>query len=79
MVVNALMSAPAQNSIGFAEAKTRTRVEPSELTASHSFWIACTTSGAIELAGGRSSQAIAISPRVSSLTGLSSQPASGRA
>ena len=35
-------------------------------------------SGESELAGGRSSQTMAIWSRVSSLTGLSSQPASGR-
>jgi hypothetical protein len=79
IVVNALMSAPAQNSIGLAEAKTSARTSPPPVTASHTFCSACTTSGAIELAGGRSSQAIAMSPRVSSLTGLSSQPASARA
>ena len=76
--VNALMSAPAQNSIGFAEANTSARTEL-PVTASHTFWSAWTTSGAIEFAGGLSSHAIATSPRVSSFTGLSSQPASGRA
>ncbi len=79
MVVNALMSAPAQNSIGLAEANTSARCEP--LTASQTLCSASTTSGAIEFAGGRSSHAIAKRSfgRVSSLTGLSSQPASGRA
>jgi hypothetical protein len=79
IVVKALMSAPAQNSIGLAEANTSARVGPSLATASHTRSSASTTSGAIELAGGRSSQAIATSWRVSSLTGESSQPLSGRA
>ncbi len=60
IVVNALMSAPAQNSIGLAEAITSARMFPAERTASHSRRSACTISGAIEFAGGRSSQAIAI-------------------
>ena len=75
--VNALMSAPAQNSIGFAEAMTSARIVPARSTSSHTLRSAATDSGEIEFAGGLSSQAIAISPRVSSLTGLSSQPASG--
>ena len=77
IVVNALMSAPAQNSIGLAEAITRLLTVPAPLIASQSLRNACTTSGEIEFAGGRSSQAIATAPRDSSFTGLSSQPASG--
>src|SRR5450755_608829 len=79
IVVKALMSAPAQNSIGFAEANTSARTVPEPDTSSHSFVSVRATSGEIEFAGGRSSQAIATAPRVSSLTGLSSQPESGRA
>ena len=78
IVVNALMSAPAQNSIGLAEANTSARMAPSSVTASQSFRRACTTSGEIELAGGRSQPGDRDRSRVSSLTGLSSQPASGR-
>ena len=77
IVVNALMSAPAQNSIGLAEANTSDRARPASVTSRQSFASASTTSGAIEFAGGRSSHAIALSPRDSSLTGLSSQPGSG--
>ncbi len=79
MLVKALMSAPAQNSIGLAEAKISARTVPSLPTASQARLSASTTSGEIELAGGRSSQAIATVSRVSSFTGLSSQPVSGRA
>jgi hypothetical protein len=63
------MSAPAQNSIGLADANTSARIAPDPATSSHSFASACTTSGDSELAGGRSSHAIATRSRVSSLTG----------
>ena len=76
--VNALMSAPAQNSIGLAEANTSERTLSDALTSSHIFTSACTTSGEIEFAGGRSSHAIAIRSRSSSFTGLSSYPGPGR-
>ena len=52
IVVNALMSAPAQNSIGLAEANTSARTLPEAITASHTFRSAWTTSGEIEFAGG---------------------------
>ncbi len=58
ILVNALMSAPAQNSIGLAEAKISART-PRETATSHTLRSAATTSGEIELAGGRSSQAMA--------------------
>src|SRR5947209_4260757 len=74
MLVNALMSAPAQNSFGLADANTSARTRP--WIVSHMRSSAWTTSDEIEFAGGRSSQAIAISSRVWSLIGLSSQPAS---
>ena len=66
----------SQKSIGLAEANTSARAgEPA--TSVQTLSRASTTSGEIELAGGRSSQAIAYSPRDSSFTGLSSQPVSG--
>ena len=71
------MSAPAQNSIGLAEAITSARMSSDPVTSSHSRRSAPTTSGEIELAGGRSSQAIAVRSIRSSFTGLSSQPGSG--
>ena len=73
------MSAPAQNSIGLADANTSARTSGRLVTCSQTLDSASTTSGEIEFAGGRSSQAIAICSRVSSFTGPSSQPASGRA
>ena len=69
------MSAPAENSAGFGEATIIARAEPS--ISFHARSSASTTVGASELAGGLSSQRIATSPRVSSLTGSLSQPASG--
>ena len=77
MLVKALMSAPAQNSIGLADANTNARTEPPPLTVSHASRSTAIISGESELAGGRSSQAIAICSRVSSLTGRSTQPAIG--
>src|SRR3984893_17018723 len=73
------MSAPALNSIGLADANTSARISPESVTARQTFCSASATSGEIEFAGGRSNQAIASEPRVSSFTGLSSQPVSGRA
>ena len=75
--VNALMSAPAQNSIGLADANTTARTSPSSTTVDHNVTSVRTTSGEIEFAGGRSSHAIATDPRRSSLTGSSSHPGSG--
>ena len=72
------MSAPAQNSRGLAEAITSARAPPASTTCSQARRSAAIVSGESEFAGGRSSQAIATAPRVSSLTGPSSQPASGR-
>ena len=77
--VKALMSAPAQKSIGLDEATTSAWMDSSPSTRSQIFCSARITSGEMELAGGLSSHAIAIPSRVSSLTGPSSQPASGRA
>ena len=57
--VNALMSAPAQNSSGLAEAKISARIASSPSTASHTDAIALMTSGDSELAGGLFSHAIA--------------------
>ena len=66
--VNALMSAPAQNSAGLGEARIIARTLP---------WIVLpgprepprSTSGPSEFAGGLSSQSTATSPRRSSFTG----------
>ena len=69
------MSAPAQNSAGFGEATIIARAEPS--ISLHAFSSASITGGESELAGGLSSQTIATSPRVSSLTGEPSHPSSG--
>ena len=78
--VNALMSAPAQNSIGLAEAMTSAPISGCDSTCAQmrpSSWITC---GEMEFAGGRSSHAIAVSPRVSSFTASPcSKPSSGRA
>ena len=68
--VNALMSAPAQNSAGFGEATIIAFALPS--TSSHAVSSASITSGESELAGGLSSHRIATSPRRSSLTGACS-------
>ena len=70
-VVNALMSAPAQNSVGFGEASTIARA-PRPTRSSHARASASIVSGESELAGGLSSQTTATSPRRSSLTGASS-------
>ena len=51
---------------------------PEDWTCSQTRARASTTSGDSEFAGGLTSQAIAISPRVSSLTGPSPKPSSGR-
>ena len=66
--VNALMSAPAQNSIGLDEAITSARTSPAPSTCSQTVPRSAITCGEIEFAGGLASQAIATSPRVSSLT-----------
>ena len=68
------MSAPAQNSIGFAEANDERADVPADTAASQASRSAAPSSGEIEFAGGRASQAIATSPRVSSWTGRSAQP-----
>ena len=70
------MSAPAQNSAGFGEAMIIAFTPPPSIDF-HAFSSASISSGASELAGGLSSQRIATSSRVSSLTGLCSQPSSG--
>ena len=57
--VNALMSAPAQNSAGFGEARISACTDGSPSAASHAFFSPSTTSGEIELAGGLSSHATA--------------------
>ena len=57
--VNALMSAPAHHSIGFADAMIRARIDSSPSTWSHTRASSAMTCGASEFAGGRSSQAIA--------------------
>ena len=66
--VNALMSAPAQNSAGFGEARIIALTAGSASIASHALPSSAITSGEIELAGALSSHTIAYSPRVSSLT-----------
>ena len=65
--VNALMSAPAQKSSGLDEAMTSART-PAPLTCSHTCPRSSMTCGAIEFIWPLASQAIATSPRVSSLT-----------
>ena len=65
--VNALMSAPAQNSSGLEEAMTSART-PEPLTCSQTLPRSSITYGAIEFIRPLASQAIATSPRVSSLT-----------
>ena len=73
------MSAPAEYSIGFAEAMTSARTPSSPSTRSHTRASSRMSWGEIELAGGFSSQAIATSPRVSSFTVSPwSKPSSGR-
>ena len=62
------MSAPAQNSAGLGEARIIALTSGSASIAAHALPSPSTTSGEIELAGGLSSQTIAYSPRVSSLT-----------
>jgi hypothetical protein len=71
MPVNALMSAPAQNSAGFGEARTIARA-PLASTSPHAFSSASMTVGESEFAGGLSSHRMATSSRVSSLTGAPS-------
>jgi hypothetical protein len=65
--VNALMSAPAQNSVGFGEASTIARA-PRPTRSSQAVRNASMTAGAREFAGGLSSQITATSPRMSSFT-----------
>ena len=74
--VNALMSAPAQNSAGFGEARIIARTSPEPSIAFQAVSSASITVGEIEFAGGLSSHTIAISPRVSSFTGAPSKPSS---
>ena len=77
MVVNALMSAPALNSIGFVEAKTSACV-PFSLTVAHTLARSSTTCGEIEFIGPFASQAIVTpSPRDSSLITSAGCSASG--
>ena len=64
--VNSLMSAPALKVKMFEEASTSTRALPS--TDAHTPIRSRTTCGESGFAGGRLSQAIAMSPRVSSST-----------
>ena len=71
------MSAPAQNSAGFGEARTIAFTSSAASTASQAVSSASITAGESEFAGGLSSHRIATSPRVSSLTGAPSKPASG--
>jgi hypothetical protein len=73
--VNSLMSAPALNVKMFEEASTSTLALPS--ISSHSEIRSRTAWGESGLAGGRLSQAIAMSPRVSSRTVSRWSPASG--
>ena len=62
------MSAPAQNSAGFGEARMNALISGLPSTSAHALPRSAMTSGEIELAGALSSHAIAYSPRVSSLT-----------
>jgi hypothetical protein len=66
--VNDLMSAPAQNTCGFADAMTSARTVPPSRTCSQTRRRSSTTFGESAFIGGLSSHAIAISPRVSSVT-----------
>src|SRR3954470_2259665 len=70
-VVKALMSAPAENRNGLEEAMTRART-PSACTFSHPSPRPSMTCGALECIWPWASQAIAVSPRLSSLTTASS-------
>ena len=63
------MSAPAQNSAGFGEARIIALIAGSASIASHALRErSAITSGETEFIGALSSHAIAYSPRVSSLT-----------
>ena len=66
--VNALMSAPAQNTCGLADARTSARTVPPSRTWFHTRRRSSTTFGDSAFIGGLSSHAIAMSPRVSSVT-----------
>ena len=66
--VNALMSAPAQNSAGLADASTIARA-PRATSSSHAAARPSIVAGPSEFAGGLSIQTTATSPRTSSLTG----------
>ena len=66
--VNALMSAPAENTSGFAEAITIAPMSPDDLTFSQTVPRSLTTCGETAFIIPFASQAIATSPRVSSLT-----------
>jgi hypothetical protein len=66
------MSAPAQKIAGFGEARSIARTSPPASIASQAAASSSITAGESELAGGLSSQTIASSPRVSSLTRASS-------
>ena len=76
ILVNSLMSAPAQKVKMFDEAITSARTVPS--TSSQSEIRSRTASGESGLAGGRLSHATATSPRVSSRTVSRCSPSSGR-
>ena len=66
--VNALMSAPAEKTTGIEEAITIAPISPAALTCSQTVPRSLITCGEIAFIGGLASQAIATSPRVSSLT-----------
>ena len=65
--VNALMSAPAEKTTGLEEAITSAPTSPEPLTRSQTVARSAITCGEIAFIGGLASQAIATSPRVSSL------------
>ena len=75
ILVNSLMSAPAEKVKMFDEAITTARSWPS--TSFHSSASSLTTCGEIGLAGGRLSQMIPTSPRVSSAMVSRDCPSSG--
>ena len=75
MLVNALMSAPAENVNGFEEAMTTARALPS--TDSHTSLSSPMSCGESGLAGGRLSHRMAMSPRVSTRTVSRCSPSSG--
>jgi hypothetical protein len=66
--VNALMSAPAENTTGFDDATTSARISPPAVTLSQTVPRSLITCGEIAFIGGFASHAIATSPRVSSFT-----------